>query len=107
MGIEPTLEAWEASVLPLNYARSAEAHCSPRPRPRFNPHVSGMQITVNSEARRLDRPLTIAELLDELGLGGRRVAVERNGEIVPRSRHPQTPLADGDQLLIVQAIGGG
>ncbi|MFA5941297.1 MAG: sulfur carrier protein ThiS [Sinimarinibacterium sp.] len=66
-----------------------------------------MQITVNGESRRLDRPTTIAELLAALQLGERRVAVERNGEIVPRSRHASTPLADGDELLVVHAIGGG
>ncbi|MEQ1437985.1 sulfur carrier protein ThiS [Fontimonas sp. SYSU GA230001] len=66
-----------------------------------------MQITVNGDIRRLDRPTTIADLLAELQLGERRVAVERNGEIVPRSRHAATPLADGDELLIVHAIGGG
>lgn len=66
-----------------------------------------MQITVNGEPRRYDSPLTLAELLQSLDLGGRRVAVERNGEIVPRSQHAQTVLEDGDTLLIVQAIGGG
>lgn len=66
-----------------------------------------MQITVNGEARRLDSSITIADLLDALQLGERRIAVERNGEIVPRSRHAATPLVDGDEVLIVHAIGGG
>ena len=50
---------------------------------------------------------SISHLLDELGLTGKRVAVERNGEIVPRSRHGETALAEGDQLEIVVAVGGG
>lgn len=66
-----------------------------------------MQITVNGESRRFDTPLTLAELLRRLDLGERRVAVEINGEIVPRSRHAQTSLAEDDEVLIVQAIGGG
>lgn len=106
MGIEPTLEAWEASVLPLNYARPAEVHCIPSPRPPIK-LLPRMQITVNGELRRLERPTTVSELLDALQLGERRVAVEHNGEILPRSRHAATPLADGDELLVVHAIGGG
>lgn len=69
--------------------------------------VPRMQITVNGESRRFDTPLKLAELLRRLDLGERRVAVEINGEIVPRSRHAQTRLAEGDEVLIVQAIGGG
>jgi sulfur carrier protein len=42
-----------------------------------------------------------------MALAGKRVAVERNGEIVPKSQHPQVPLADGDRLEIVVAVGGG
>jgi sulfur carrier protein len=66
-----------------------------------------MQITVNGEACRFDAATTLAGLLVQMGLADRRVAVERNGEIVPRSQHAATELADGDQLLVVQAIGGG
>ena len=51
--------------------------------------------------------LTVADLVAELSLAGKRVAVERNGEIVPKSLHPQVPLADGDRLEIVVAVGGG
>jgi len=50
---------------------------------------------------------TIAELVATLGLTGKRIAVERNGEIVPRSRYVETPLARGDRLEIVGAVGGG
>ncbi len=51
--------------------------------------------------------LDLAGLIDRLDLAGKRIAVERNGEIVPRSRYAATPLADGDQLEIVAAVGGG
>ena len=49
----------------------------------------------------------VAQLLEVLALAGKRVAVERNGEIVPRSRHADTALAAGDRLEIVVAVGGG
>jgi sulfur carrier protein len=66
-----------------------------------------IEITVNGAARRLEKPLQIAGLLEELELVGKKVAVERNGEIVPRSAHASTLLADGDRLEIVVAVGGG
>jgi sulfur carrier protein len=66
-----------------------------------------IEITVNGEARRFDSPLDIYRLLGLLELTGKRLAVERNGEIVPRSQHAATPLADGDRLEIVVAVGGG
>ncbi|MBN8412909.1 sulfur carrier protein ThiS [Halomonas denitrificans] len=66
-----------------------------------------MQIQLNGEPHALDREQTVAELIDALGLGGRRIAVELNEDIVPRSQHAQTPLADGDRIEIVHAIGGG
>ena len=50
---------------------------------------------------------TIAELVTALGLTGKRIAIERNGEIVPRSRYAITPVAFGDRLEIVGAVGGG
>ncbi len=66
-----------------------------------------MQIIVNGEARPLPAAQTLAELVEALDLAGRRIAVEHNGEIVPRSRYSSTILDDGDELLIVHAIGGG
>ena len=66
-----------------------------------------IQVTVNGEAHRLEKPLQIAGLLEKLELVGKKVAVERNGEIVPRSAHASTVLADGDRLEIVVAVGGG
>jgi sulfur carrier protein len=66
-----------------------------------------IQVLVNGEAHRFDRAIDVCALLAELRLAGRKVAVERNGEIVPRSAHAGTLLADGDQLEIVVAVGGG
>jgi sulfur carrier protein len=64
-------------------------------------------ITVNGEHRQLEAPMSCAELLVRLELAGKRIALEKNGEIVPRSRHAAEPLADGDRLEIVVAVGGG
>ncbi len=64
-------------------------------------------LTVNGEARRFQQPLSCSELLTQLNLAGKRVALERNGEIVPRGRHADEMLADGDRLEIVVAVGGG
>ena len=66
-----------------------------------------MQIQLNGEARRIEPATTIATLLDAEGLAQRRVAVEVNGEIVPRGRHAEHPLHDGDRVEIVHALGGG
>ncbi len=64
-------------------------------------------LTVNGETRRFEPPLNCRQLLDQLSLAGKRVALERNGEIVPRSRLGAQMLADGDRLEIVVAVGGG
>ncbi len=66
-----------------------------------------IQLTINGEARRFAPPLSVAVLVEALGLAGRRIAVEKNGEIVPRSQHASTDLCDGDSLEIVVAVGGG
>jgi sulfur carrier protein len=66
-----------------------------------------IQVTVNGAAQRFDAPLDVAALLERLAMAGKKVAVERNGEIVPKSAHARTLLADGDQLEIVVAVGGG
>jgi len=66
-----------------------------------------MKITLNGENRSLDRPMTVSELLLELGATGKRVAVEVNQEIVPRSEHSQFQLKNDDRVEVVQAIGGG
>lgn len=65
-----------------------------------------MIIRVNGESRELPAGTTLAALIERLQLGG-RLAAERNGEIVPRSMHAVTTLAEGDRIEIVRAIGGG
>ena len=66
-----------------------------------------IEVSVNGAAQRLEPGTDVAALLERLQLAGKRVAVERNGEIVPRSRFGQTALAGGDRLEIVVAVGGG
>jgi sulfur carrier protein len=66
-----------------------------------------IQVIVNGSAHALERPLDVAALLARLELQGRRIAVEKNGEIVPKSAHGSTVVADGDRLEIVVAVGGG
>ncbi|HRE13009.1 MAG TPA: sulfur carrier protein ThiS [Usitatibacteraceae bacterium] len=66
-----------------------------------------LRVTVNGAERRFAPPLTVAGLVGEMGVAGRRIAIERNGEIVPRSRYGETMLADGDRLEVVVAVGGG
>ncbi len=66
-----------------------------------------IQLLVNGEPRSFPAMLSVAQLVTSLDLAGKRIAVERNGEIVPRSRHADTALADGDRLEIVVAVGGG
>jgi sulfur carrier protein len=66
-----------------------------------------IEIVVNGSAEKFADPVSVARLLAERGLAGKRVAVERNGEIVPKSRHEETTLAVGDRIEIVVAVGGG
>jgi len=66
-----------------------------------------IHVTLNGAPREFPAALTFAQLLDELALAGRRLAVERNGEIVPRSRFGEARLADGDRIEVVMAVGGG
>jgi sulfur carrier protein len=64
-------------------------------------------IVVNGAARALVHGQTVADLVRDLALEGKRIAVELNGEIVPRSRYRETGLSSGDRLEIVGAVGGG
>ena len=66
-----------------------------------------MQITVNDEIRSVDPGTTVADLLTELGLRPKFVAVERNLELVPRARHAECELAEDDRLEVVTLVGGG
>ena len=65
-----------------------------------------MRIEVNGEHREIEAG-TILDLVETLGLNPKKVAVERNLEIVPRSLHGETALAEGDRIEIVQLVGGG
>lgn len=69
--------------------------------------TTSLGIVLNGSPRAVPAPCTVAGLLREAGHGERRVAVEVNGEIVPRSAHDARLLADGDRVEIVQALGGG
>ncbi len=66
-----------------------------------------ISVVVNGAPQTLAAGATVADLLARMDGAGRRVAVERNGEIVPRSLHGETRLADGDRLEVVMAVGGG
>lgn len=84
-------------------------------RRRLAHHTDGMPgsltLTLNGESRIFegpaDGPMSVSALVSGLGLDTRKVAVERNEEIVPRSRYSETSLASGDRLEIVHFIGGG
>ena len=66
-----------------------------------------MELLINGESRQFPTPLTVADLVMALNHAGKRIAVERNGEIVARGRHAETMLAEGDRIEIVVAVGGG
>lgn len=67
-----------------------------------------MHLIINGKPRSFDETsLTVANLVASLALEGKRLAIECNGEIVPKSQFSETQLADGDQLEIVGAVGGG
>lgn len=69
--------------------------------------LKAMQLTVNGTPHSFEQNPNLSQLLETLNLTGKRLAVERNGEIVPRSQFGETVLTDGDQLEIVVAVGGG
>lgn len=66
-----------------------------------------MQLLINGEKRTFDSPVSVSSLLAALSLEPRKIAVERNLEIVPKSAYGETALADGDRIEIVQFVGGG
>lgn len=70
---------------------------------------STLELVINGEPRRVARGSTVADLLaqTQADLSGKRIAVERNGSIVPRSAHASTAVHEGDVLEIVMAVGGG
>ncbi len=66
-----------------------------------------IELTINGAPHTFQQKLNMSELLEKMNLTGKRVAIERNGEIVPRSQFGEVQLASGDQLEIVVAVGGG
>lgn len=64
-------------------------------------------VSINGERRQFPQAISIAALIEEMGLTGKRIALERNGEIVPRSTFAAQQIADGDRMEIVVAVGGG
>ena len=69
--------------------------------------MSELQLSVNGETRNIAGEQTIAGLLEDLGVTAKHVAVELNGELVPRTLHAEQTLANGDSLEIVTLVGGG
>jgi sulfur carrier protein len=71
-------------------------------------NIQLIQITINGKAREFEPTIsTLADLVEKLGLTGKRLAIERNGEIVPKSTFAEVSLQNGDKLEIVGAVGGG
>lgn len=66
-----------------------------------------IDVVINGQERRIAEGTTVATLIVELGLGDRRVAVEKNREVVPRAQHASTVVAAGDKLELVTFVGGG
>jgi len=66
-----------------------------------------MRVFLNGESKTIDEAVTVSQLLRDLGLGERRVAVEVNCEIVPRSEHEMFRLHNDDRIEVVRAVGGG
>jgi sulfur carrier protein len=68
---------------------------------------TSIDVVINGQPRTVNAGITIAGLIGELGLGDRKVAIERNREVVPRAQHATTVLTDGDRLEVVTFVGGG
>jgi len=66
-----------------------------------------MDMIVNGKTVQVENAATVSQLLEQLGFAGKRVAVEKNGEIVPKSLHAETAINSDDKLEIVVAVGGG
>lgn len=66
-----------------------------------------MQLIINGQQQSYDGPMNVLQLVEKLSLQNKRFAIERNGEIIPRSQFPEQLLNEGDQLEIIVAVGGG
>ncbi len=71
------------------------------------PERDGFEVSLNGEPRRVADPTSIAALLEQMELGGRRVAVAVNRQIVPRTTFAERWLAPGDRVEVLEAVGGG
>lgn len=98
------------------YLKNLCSTIDPDPRARINPFVYGlplaillkiMQLIINGQQQSYDGPMNVQQLVEKLSLQNKRFAIERNGEIIPRSRFPELLLNEGDQLEIIVAVGGG
>lgn len=78
-----------------------------QPKISIPPLLFMIQLTINGEPQQFEAPINVVQLIDHLALHGKRFAIERNGEIVPRSQFSEQLLAHGDQLEVVVAVGGG
>ena len=101
-GGTPALERAGAQDEFIRATTSAPDMC-----PASDAGSNSIEITVNGASRRVAAGLTVADLIAELGLTGRRVAVERNRDVVPRAQHEAVRLEPGDQLELVTFVGGG
>lgn len=66
-----------------------------------------IHLTINGQSHHFETPTNVTQIIAHLELQGKRIAIERNGEIVPRSQFSEQFLVDGDQLEVVVAVGGG
>ena len=66
-----------------------------------------MNILLNGETKQIDNQLLLSQLIEQLGISGKRLAVEINKEIIPKSEHAKYVINEGDRIEIVHAIGGG
>lgn len=98
------------------YTESLCSTIDPDSRARINPFVFGlplaiflkiMQLIINGQQQSYDGPMNVQQLVEKLSLQNKRFAIERNGEIIPRSQFPEQLLNEGDQLEIIVAVGGG
>ncbi len=66
-----------------------------------------IQLIINGQSQHFTAPISVTQLIEQLALRDKRIAIECNGEIIPRSKFSEQLLADGDQLEVVIAVGGG
>jgi sulfur carrier protein len=69
--------------------------------------TGSIDVVINGQSRSVNVGTTVAQLIADLGFGDRRVAVERNRNVVPRAEHASTILSEGDRLEVVTFVGGG